>query len=112
MRPTGEAPSGSISTSWRCALCTTMRTEKVPNPKYRIIYILSTECPIYCAQLLKHQGQYKFFIGPYSALALEVYGKLRDGIVNNVMKEYYRKLQYFPKFNIILHLTVRSHLKV
>jgi len=37
--------------------------------------------------------------GPYSALALEVYGKLRDGIVNNVMKEYYRTGYVWEQYN-------------
>ena len=37
--------------------------------------------------------------GPYKALAGEVYKTLREGVVNNVMKEYYRTGYIWEQYN-------------
>ena len=42
---------------------------------------------MYRASTLNHYANTE---GPYQSQALEVYNKLRDGIVNNVMKVYYK----------------------
>ena len=39
--------------------------------------------------------------GPYKAQALKVYTILREAVINNVMKEYYRNLVYYLTFNLL-----------
>jgi len=44
-------------------------------------------------------NHYSTVEGPYRELALEVYNKLRDGVVNNVMKVYYKTGYIWEQYN-------------